>query len=374
MILFPADSSMKRALVQREIDHALRNLVVQKNLVDFCSNDYLGYARLPELRDRSSKYSLNVLGSTGSRLLSGNTAFTEELEQWIATRHQAETGLIFNSGYDANIGLFASVPQRGDTILYDEYVHASIRDGIRLSFADSFSFRHNDINHLKERLKDAVGTIYIAVESVYSMDGDVAPLKEMIDVSLPYRANLIVDEAHATGVCGPGGMGLVSELKLQEKVFARIHTFGKALGCHGAIVLGSALLRKFLINFARSFIYTTALPMHSLLCIKCAYEQLAEDRNNPVQLNSNISYFRKMIQGVSCGKLGDSLMPIQVLHVSGNQRVTAFAEQIQKAGYDVRAIKSPTVPRAKERLRICIHSFNSENQIAGLAEVIKKLS
>jgi len=156
----------------------------------------------------------------------------------------------------------------GDTIIYDELVHASIHDGIRLSKVQSFPFRHNDLNHLEERLKITSGVIYIAVESVYSMDGDFSPLIEIAELCEKHSANLIVDEAHATGFFGSQGVGRIVELGLQEKVFARMHTFGKAMGCHGSIVLGSEILREYLVNFARAFIYTTALTFHSLLIVK----------------------------------------------------------------------------------------------------------
>ena len=161
--------------------------------------------------------------------------------------------MIFNSGYQANIGLFAAVAQKGDTIISDELIHASMIDGIRLSYASRLRFKHNDIKDLEKQLKKAKGNIFIGIESVYSMDGNLAPLTKMARLAKKYKAHLIVDEAHATGVFGKQGSGLVCALGLEDQVFARMHTFGKALGCHGAIVLGSEILKKYLVNFARPF-------------------------------------------------------------------------------------------------------------------------
>lgn len=274
-----------------------------RSLVDFCSNDYLGFARSEVLRKKiqrmEAEYHDARIGSTGSRLISGNTRFCEELENRIAKFHHADAGLIFNSGYDANIGIFSSTPQRNDTIIYDQLVHASIRDGIRLSYARAFSFNHNDVEDLEKKLKAATGNIFVAVESIYSMDGDCAPLVEMSELCSRHGASLIVDEAHATGVFGKNGEGKVVELGIENKIFTRLHTFGKALGCHGAIVVGSETLRSYLINFARSFIYTTALPFHSLIAISCSYDLLELSDKGRIDLKNKISYFLNQLSAIS---------------------------------------------------------------------------
>ena len=288
--------TLKQALQKRIDNNALRTLIVNDKLTDFCSNDYLGFARSQQLKKSIDKFKLKsknkLNGSGGSRLLSGNTAFAEELEKEIAKFHKAQAGLIYNSGYDANIGLLSCIAAEGDTIIYDELAHASIHDGIKLSKASAYMFRHNDLEHLQQRLQIASGTVYVVVESVYSMDGDICLLKEITALCKKYNANLIVDEAHTTGVIGKNGEGLVCNLKLEKKVFARVHTFGKALGCHGAVVLGSKTLREYLINFSRSFIYTTALPPHSLVAIKQAYQLLKNRKTDIKKLKKLISYFR----------------------------------------------------------------------------------
>jgi 8-amino-7-oxononanoate synthase len=376
--MFSADDHMKKALERRKEEGALRSTKIFRGLADFCSNDYLGFSSTGALRDKVNVFARSMEGhvlegSTGSRLISGNSAMAESLEEYIASYHNAEAALLFNSGYDANIGFFSSVPKRGDTIFYDELVHASIRDGIRMGFAKSFSFRHNDLVNFEKLLDKASGNIYVVVESVYSMDGDKAPLKELAGICEKNSFHLIVDEAHATGVFGTFGKGLVCDLSLERKIFARLHTFGKALGTHGGAIIGSKVLREYLLNFARSFIYTTALPYHSLFSIRCAYTLLQESDEIITSLHENIKKFRSSMSGVD--GVMKSKSPIQSILVAGNNNVTTMAAHLVNKGFDVKPIMSPTVPKGKERLRICIHAFNSESEIKGLAQEIKmKLS
>ena len=365
------ENFIQQKLTQRKLDNNFRVLKTAYGLIDFCSNDYLGFARSEKLKAlveaEISKYPDCLNGSGGSRLLSGNTVFAEELEQQIASFHQAEAGLIFNSGYNANLGLFASLPQRGDTIITDQLIHACIIDGARLSLANRYSFKHNDLDDLEKKLKHAKGNVYIAVESVYSMDGDEAPLLEIIRLTQKYNANLIVDEAHATGVFGAG---LVQSLNLQNQVFARTVTFGKALGSHGAIVLGSDNLRNYLINFARSFIYTTAPSFHQLVTTKMAYQLLQEAASTQNKLQNLIALFKKELQKQHVFQLIRSNSAIQSILVPGNTAAKQIADHLQKNGFDVRAILSPTVPIGKERLRICIHTFNTKEEVATLSLAI----
>src|SRR3954470_19163084 len=296
---FAADSYLQQALQKRIELAALRSLRVSNELVDFCSNDYLGFSRSlilqKAIENEWQALPAQSNGATGSRLISGNSVYIENLENFIAAFHEVEAGLIYNSGYDANVGLFSALGQNDSTttFIYDELIHASIHDGIKLSRATAYLFKHNDLYHLEERLKIAKGTIYVAVESIYSMDGDHAQLVEMVALCEKYNANLIVDEAHATGITSNNGKGLVQLHQLEKRVFARIHTFGKAMGCHGAVVVGSALLRKFLINFSRSFIYTTALPMNNLVAIRQAYRLLQNDTSSIQLLANNINLFKQ---------------------------------------------------------------------------------
>ncbi|MGB1248241.1 MAG: aminotransferase class I/II-fold pyridoxal phosphate-dependent enzyme, partial [Chitinophagales bacterium] len=233
---------IKQKIKERKDKNAFRTLSVENDLIDFCSNDYLGLARSQELASRVEeelqKCTKKINGSTGARTITGTLKLTQDLELFLAQFHGAKSALIYNSGYTANLGLFSALPYRGDTIIYDELIHASIRDGIGLSRANSFSFRHNDLSSLEKKLSLAKGNKYVAVESIYSMDGDVAPLLEVSSICKKYNAALIVDEAHSNGIFGEKGEGLVSELGLENDIFARVMTFGKAIGCHGAAILG----------------------------------------------------------------------------------------------------------------------------------------
>lgn len=371
--MFPAEKALSDSLEKRQEQNLLRKLSVVNKRIDFTSNDYLGFAKSKELFNMiEHKITANekTIGSGGSRLLSGNSKEAEELESFLAKYYNSEAALLFNSGYDANIGLFSSVAKKGDTILYDDLVHASIHDGIRLSRAESFPFRHNDITHLAERLKQSKGDIFIAVESVYSMDGDIAPLREIADLCKKHNANLMVDEAHATGVFGKG---LVQNFKLENDVFARINTFGKAMGCHGAVALGSETLKKYLVNYARSFIYTTALPLHSLISIECAHHLLEKSIAIQNILFENIAYFRKKIEALNKYQWLNSISAIQSLIIPGNNAVRELCFKIQERDMDARPILSPTIPKGRERIRVCIHSYNTKEEIDLLFDTIAKV-
>lgn len=359
-------------LNSRRLENSLRILKTETSLLDFCSNDYLGFARSSDLKARFetelANYPEHKMGSTGSRLLAGNDEYAEELEHTIATFHNSEASLLFNSSYDANVGIFSCLPQRGDTIICNEYIHASIIDGARLSHATRFVFRHNDMESLEQKLKAAMGRIYIAVESIYSMDGDEAPLSEICVLAEKYGAAVIVDEAHAFGVLGEGGRGLVDELKLRANVLARIVTYGKALGVHGAAILCGNELRTFLINYARSFIYTTAPSFLSNLAIMTAYDYL-QSENHQQGLHQRISSFRSELQELE--NLKPSRSGIQILMVPGNTRARNASLTLQQHGFDVRAILSPTVSPGSERLRICLHNHNSFEDIESLCRTLK---
>ena len=368
---------LQNALNKREEDNALRRLKTENQLIDFCSNDYLGFSRNELLRniifETAEKTSFHLNGSTGSRLISGNSSFTENLEQRIAAFHNVEAALLYNSGYDANIGLFSSVPKRNDTVFYDELIHASIHDGLRMNhFAKSISFKHNDINDLKNKLNLALGEVFVVIESVYSMDGDLAPLKEFATLCEENHWNLIVDEAHATGVIGKKGEGLVQLEHLEKKVFARVHTFGKAMGCHGAVILGSSLLRDYLINFSRSFIYTTALPAHAQIAIDEGYKFLTKNSYLVNELKDKISLFRKTSTNTVREKVIAFDSAIISLLYPGNEKVKELAKRIQYAGFDVKPILHPTVPKGAERLRICLHIFNTDDDIIKLVELLNQ--
>jgi len=362
--------SLAHKLNQRIQSHSLRKLSEQNDLIDFSSNDYLGFSKNEFIFDATHRFlsdrNIKTNGATGSRLLSGNHVLYTETEAFVAQFHQSESALIFNSGYDANVGFFSSVPQRSDVILYDELSHASIRDGIQLSNAKTYKFEHNDFEALEKlilRFKTDTSEIYVVTESVFSMDGDCPNMEELVALCEKYNCLLVLDEAHALGVFGEKGEGLVQSLSLQDKVFARIMTFGKGLGCHGAAILGSEQLKNYLVNFARSFIYTTGLSPHSVATILVAYQQLETEKVS--RLRENIMHFNQEKNLLALKPLFvRSKSAIQSAIIPGNEKVKAIAQQLQGNGFDVKAILSPTVPEGQERLRFCLHSYNSKEEIS----------
>jgi 8-amino-7-oxononanoate synthase len=255
--------------------------------------------------------------------------------------------------------------------VYDALIHASLRDGIRLSHAQSFSFDHNDVEDLRKKLRSATGHIFVVTESVFSMDGDLAPLPRIAELCTRYEAALIVDEAHATGVVGSQGEGLVQQLGLQDACFARIHTFGKACGAHGAIVLGSETLRCYLINFCRPFMYTTALPPSCVAAIEAAYQIFPFMDAERLHLEHLVTQFQSAVLPF---RMLASRTPVQGIVIPGNQEVKEAASQLQQKGWDIRPILYPTVPRGEERLRIVLHAFNTADELQELLAEIQGLA
>ena len=364
---FPKNLTDK--LETRNKNKSLRILPQPNDLIDFASNDYIGFSKSEMIFSETHQLLLdrNIKsnGATGSRLLSGNHSLYTETEKYIAKFHQTGSALLFNSGYDANVGFFSAVPQKGDLILYDELCHASIRDGIQLSNAKSYKFKHNDFEDLDlliHRNPDIL--IYIVTESVFSMDGDCPNMEELVAVSEKYNCYLVVDEAHALGVFGEKGEGLIQQLQLQDKIFARIMTFGKGLGCHGAVVLGADELKTYLVNFARSFIYTTGLSPHSVATILMGYMHLERDKKAIELLRENIIFFNQVKKMLYLSPLFvRSKSAIQSVIIPGNEKGKSIAAALQENGFDVKAILSPTVPVGQERLRFCIHSYNTKEDI-----------
>jgi 8-amino-7-oxononanoate synthase len=366
---------LQNKLDKRVSENSFRVLTKKPALVDFSSNDYLGFAQSVDIYEQahasiiSHKSGFN--GSTGSRLISGSHDLHGLLEVYLKDIHQSEAALVFNSGYDANLGLFSSLLQRNDTVFFDKLSHASIRDGIQLSPAKSVAFKHNNISHLEQKLIkhskfNEENETYVVTESVFSMDGDSPDLIKLCHLCEKYNAKLIVDEAHALGV---HGYGLVQQLNLSDAVFARVITFGKALGCHGAVVLGSEKLRNYLINFARSFIYTTALSPHSIAIILHAYKKLDTFQANELQDNIGCFIYTYKQLGMD-GYFIKSQSAIHSCIISENSQVKFIADKLQEK-FDVKAILAPTIPVGQERLRFCLHSFNTTTQIKHLLKLLK---
>ena len=340
--------------------------------VDFWSNDYLGLARA-QVQGEVDGEKVGC-GATGSRLISGNSAAAEALEERIAAYHGAAAALLFPSGYAANLGLLSAVLRRGDLLLYDELVHASCRDGLRLGQARSYRFAHNDLEDLRRQLEErtTAGQVFVLTESRFSMDGDVAPLMRLAHLCAFFGAHLIVDEAHSGGLDGARGGGLVARYGLQDRVFATVITYGKAFGTHGAAVLGATALREYLINTCRPFIYSTGLAPAQLTGIAAAYDRLeAHHGERLTSLVENVSTFQS---AMAAAGLGDRLLvnegPIQILGLPGNAAVMTVEEACRTAGLLVKGIRSPTVAAGSERLRICLHAFNTGEEIERLARTL----
>lgn len=356
------DEKLHKKIQDRKEKGTLRSLSSFEGRIDFASNDYLGFSKNELLHSEISEK-----GATGSRLISGNSEYIEKIEAKLAGFFNAEAGLCFNSGYDANIGIFSAIPQRGDVILYDEFIHASARDGIRLSFAKSYGFKHNDLNDLKRLLElNKSNTIYVAVESLYSMHGDLCPLQELVQLVDQYNAFLILDEAHSAGVFGEHGRGLAHKLNLQSRCFLRLVTFGKAFGAHGSVALCSDDLREFLVNFARSFIYTTALPTsaYDKMLKAVQVKNIDQLQNN---LQSKIAYFLENLGQLSSTAASNS--PIQFIKFSDFAQLSTIEKELKAEGIFTKAIYAPTVPEGSEGLRISLHAFNSEEEIDALFRI-----
>ena len=412
--------------------------------IDFASNDYLGLARCPhQLRMVEKAFAAHVpklvasgspiLGSTGSRLLSGDTSLAASLEVDLAKAHNRSAALLFNSGYDANLSVLGCSLMPGDIVVMDELCHNSLIMGVRMSrlgwegggsIGNVKMFRHNDVESLVEVLDNIVNPgsngptsalgddskILIVVESVYSMDGDVAPLEQILDVASSRGASVVVDEAHGLGIYGTtnaddlildggksakgksqarhsvgGGMGVLAALNLEghPALLCSVHTFGKAAGCHGAVVAASRTTIDYLINYARPFVYSTSPPPHALVTIRCAYEAMmgpvGEERRQKVFHLVNL--FRLSLDGKAKqmglqAALGNKSLllpspsPIQAVLIPGNRKCIELCSRLYSSNFDVYPIRSPTVPKGKERVRIIIHSHNTEEEVERLVDAL----
>lgn len=466
------EERLNQALKRRSEDGSLRSLILpsheennvhefqssktgRSQMIDFSSNDYLGLAHCPHQLEKVSKQFESfrrriththynnralhpaLLGATGSRLLSGDSFLSHEIEQELSIAHNREATLLFNSGYDANLSVLSSIPLPQDVIIMDDLCHNSLIMGVRMgrgrgshnsSYANGevLMFRHNDISHLSQILGDLGSNIlddakiFIVVESVYSMDGDIAPLVEIFDLAKIHEACVIVDEAHGLGVYGTtnkenifitknsspqkkliedstdanmiakvnrGGTGVLAALGLEKhpNCLCSIHTFGKAAGCHGAVVAGSETVIQYLINYARPFIYSTALPPHSMISIKCAYETMMsiEGENRRSKVFYLVKLFREEAKKKNIPLL-ESPSPIQAVltktlasgsnsTTSNNEACIHLAQILRQNGMHVYPIRYPTVKSGEERIRIILHSHNTEQDLIKLFDVLNDI-
>ncbi|KAI1141871.1 PLP-dependent transferase [Hypoxylon sp. FL0543] len=427
------DSTLGDLLARRKSLEKLRRLTnAPPESVDFSSNGYLSLstnsviqrallsrlqAEVAASESHDGLRRRSILGSGGSRLLDGNSSLAESLEKKVASFHNSEAALLFTSAYDANTGLLGCVPQPGDVIVYDELIHASVHEGMRLSRATTrIPFAHDSISeaHRAQDTDDKTGqpgaqvktrsldsilrqlceddrihigkkNVFICIEGLYSMDGDVPLLKEIVETVDRYLPSgngyIIVDEAHSVGVFGDNGRGLVCQLGLEDRVWARVLGFGKAMGCAGGVVLCSSTTRSYLINYARSLIYTTSMTFTSLLSIDVVYDYLMSGQSKPLRerLQALIHHTYNQLHAL-CARLQPSC---HILHIdkapSKSPIIPVFtasprrlAAHCQRSGFMVRPIVAPTVPAGTERVRICLHSANTTEQINGLCRAIEE--
>jgi 8-amino-7-oxononanoate synthase len=339
------------------------------NGVDLASNDYLGYGS----RVSSAGAGLPCSGM-GSRLLRGHHAVWEEVEAALGHWHGAEAALMMTSGYVANEGLLAAVIEPGDWVASDQLNHASIIDGLRLARAERFVYRHLDLDHLEaglraaSRARTARRELFIVTESLFGMDGDLAPLGPLVQLAERYGAHVIVDEAHSTGCFGPAGSGCVDAANLRGRVLATVHTGGKALGVCGAYVCGSERLRELLINRCRHFLFTTALPPAIAAWWLEALARVRSDDAGRADLHQAAAALRTELarRGVEAGG-AHYIVPV-VLGSDG--RAVEVADRLRQAGWDIRAIRPPSVPADTARLRISVHADHSPQMLVGVAAAV----
>ncbi|KAJ7355826.1 pyridoxal phosphate-dependent transferase [Mycena albidolilacea] len=369
-------------------------------LIDFNSNDYLSLASSPTLRDRllsKLRDAPDILGSGGSRLLVNGQAHSA-LEARLAQFFGSPAAILFNSGFDANVGFFSCVPQIGDVVVYDEYIHASVHDGIRTSRARDaqYPFEHNSIPKFRTlltkllddrpELKTGQSSLFVAVESLYSMDGTFAPLVELVqtlDEFFPQKNGyLVVDEAHSTGIYGPQGRGRVAQLGLESKVLARLHTFGKALAASGgkcSVILTSPLIRDYLLNYARSLIYTTSLSFANIIAADSSFDMLMD--GTAQQLSKKVLDLSRYFVGELRQRLRDvplkllslpvdlqrSSLPSPIIPIM-TTRPRPLSAHLLTLGMNARPITWPTVPKGKDRVRVCLHAGNTRSDVDRLIE------
>jgi 8-amino-7-oxononanoate synthase len=336
----------------------------KRQYIDFSSNDYLGLSGHPKLLEASKK-AIDKFGtaSSASRLMSGDLELHHKLEAKISQFKNKEAALFFNSGYQANLGILSSLYTRDDCIFFDRLGHASIIDGIVLSRASFFRFQHNDVTHLKSLLKkerDKFNKALIVTETVFSMDGDRAPLKELVYLKEKYNCEIFVDEAHATGIFGKNGSGVVEEEGLGEKIDFIMGTFSKAMGGFGAYLATSKRIVDYLINTCRSFIYSTALPPAIIACNLTSIDLIKEEPLRRKRLLESAEYFRDTLRSKGFKTRSESqIIPI----ITGdNLKTQEVAKRLQEKGYWVLPVRPPTVPYGEARLRFSL-SFNHNKEI-----------
>ncbi len=354
---------------------ARRRVLIERQGKDFSSNDYLALGRSRRIAAAvSDAIARGVpIGSGGSRLLRGNDPEHEMLEAEAAAFFGAETALYFSTGYAANAALFATLPQRGDLVVHDALIHASAHEGMRLGRGDSVAAAHNDVTAFDDailawRRGGGRGRPWIAVESLYSMDGDRAPLDALVAVAQRHDGVLLIDEAHATGVFGSDGRGLAGAFEGRPDVVT-LRTCGKAMGCEGALVCGPAVVRDFLINRARAFIFSTAPSPLMASAARESLRILADEPDRRTALHALVAHAEHGLAPHGVTPTGSQILPLVIGDDAATMRIAAA---VQAAGFDIRGIRPPTVPQGTSRLRISLTLNVTEHDITALADALQK--
>lgn len=351
----------------------LRKLDIPRG-VNLCSNDYLGLAADTRLKEAAldALHAEGRVGATGARLLSGNCEEWETLESDFAEFAGTEAALYFNSGYAANSGLLSAILKPGDIVFSDALNHASIIDGVRLSTAAKFIYPHADLRAIEQGLRARQaggGATVIVTESIFSMEGDIAPVGELLSLARKYGAELIIDEAHATGVCGPQGRGVAAAYVREPEILAIVHTCGKALGSAGGFVCSTDAVKQYLVNRARPFVFSTAMPPYFAGQIRAAL-QIARDADaQRAHLRDISERLRKLLSaaGLDCGTSATQIIPVIL---GSNEAALRVAEILRDNGFAAKAVRPPTVPEGTARIRVSLTSRITFEQINRLAEVI----
>jgi 8-amino-7-oxononanoate synthase len=358
----------------RRIDSAqdARVQLAGREVLLFCSNNYLGLANHPEVVEAARLATLRFgAGAGASRLVSGHMRAHAELEEQIAEWKGCEAALVFSTGYQANVGVIASLLGPGDAVVSDELNHASIIDGCRLSRARIVVYRHNDVTDLRRRLDECrdCSRVLVVTESIFSMDGDCAPLAEIAKAAGEVDAWLMVDEAHAAGIFGPGGAGVGAELGLSEQIHIHIGTLGKALGSFGAYVAGSRPLIDWLVNRARPFVFTTALPPSAVAAARAAIDLCKREPERAAGLRQRARDLGLRLRdaGLDVPNVDSQILPVML---GDPRRAAAVAERLLERGFYLAAIRPPTVPQGTSRLRLSLMATHTESEIAQLAEAL----
>jgi 8-amino-7-oxononanoate synthase len=348
-----------------------RVLLDGKPVLLLCSNNYLGLADHPRVREAAAEAAMRYgAGSGASRLVSGNMTIHRRLEEGLADFKRADACLLFGSGYLANAGVVSALAREGDVIFSDALNHASIIDGCRLSRAETFVYDHCDTDHLEWGLRQAEGRgSLIVTDGVFSMDGDVAPLERIVELAQRHDARVMVDDAHGTGTIGPEGRGAVAAAGLEDEVDVVVGTLGKALGSYGAYVLCDSTMAKYLINTARTLIFSTALPPPATAAAMAALELLREQPRRVEKLQRNARVLREAL-GASGLPSGDDETPIVPLIVGEAGAALTAAERALERGVFAQAIRPPTVPAGTSRLRLAVMASHTKSELREAAKVL----